>query len=192
MYIACVCYLNTGSFVKLMKNVANQCELDDSYHDFRISMKYRGNSFYSLVPIFVVSTKCIDLCDLEFVVLNTAGNNQWEHCISLDFCFRGLSGTTKSTNIKIPTINNDFTVVCSILLYVFALSCQNLLTKKFKQRWSTILPISTKRTITSHLNALRTRKRPRHMTLEIQVLVWDRHTNVAGLNRLMGVSTPSS
>jgi mRNA-degrading endonuclease YafQ of YafQ-DinJ toxin-antitoxin module len=43
MYIACVCYLNTGSFVKLMKNVANQCELDDSYHDFRISMKYRGN-----------------------------------------------------------------------------------------------------------------------------------------------------
>jgi hypothetical protein len=60
-----------------MKNVANQCELDDSYHDFRISMKYRGNSFYSLVPIFVVSTKCIDPCDLEFVVLNTTGNNQW-------------------------------------------------------------------------------------------------------------------
>ena len=24
------------------------------------------------------------------------------------------------------------------------------------------------------------------MTLEIQVLTWDRHTNVAGLNRLMG------
>ena len=120
MYIACVCYLNTGSFVKLMKNVANQCELDDSYHDFRISMKYRGNSFYSLVPIFVVSTKCIDPCDLEFVVLNTAGNNQWENCISLDFCFRGLSGTTKSTNIKIPTINNDFTVVRSILLYRYS------------------------------------------------------------------------
>jgi hypothetical protein len=29
-------------------------------------------------------------------------------------------------------------------------------------------------------------KRPRHMTLEIQVLVWDRHENVEGLNWLMG------
>jgi hypothetical protein len=34
---------------------------------------------------------------------------------------------------------------------------------------------------TSHLNSTHwTRKRPRHMTLEIQVLAWDRHTNVAG------------
>jgi hypothetical protein len=33
--------------------------------------------------------------------------------------------------------------------------------------------------------------RPCHMTLEIQVLVWDRHTYVAGLNRLMR-SLPSS
>jgi len=33
--------------------------------------------------------------------------------------------------------------------------------------------------------------RPCHMTLEIQVLVWDRHTYVAGLNWLMR-SLPSS
>ena len=47
IYIAFVCYLNTctGSFVKLMNNVANPCELDDNYHDFRISMNYRGSSF---------------------------------------------------------------------------------------------------------------------------------------------------
>jgi len=29
------------------------------------------------------------------------------------------------------------------------------------------------------------KKRPWHMTLEIHVLVWDRHKNVAGLNWLM-------
>jgi hypothetical protein len=28
-------------------------------------------------------------------------------------------------------------------------------------------------------------KRPRHMTLEIQVLAWDRYNNVAGLNRFI-------
>ena len=33
-------------------------------------------------------------------------------------------------------------------------------------------------------------KRPWHMTLEIQVLAWDRHTNMAGLIWLMG-SEPS-
>ena len=30
------------------------------------------------------------------------------------------------------------------------------------------------------------KKRPRHMTLEIQVLAWDRHKHLAGLNWLMG------
>jgi hypothetical protein len=29
------------------------------------------------------------------------------------------------------------------------------------------------------------RKRPRHMTLKIQDLTWDRHKNVAGINRLI-------
>ena len=31
-----------------------------------------------------------------------------------------------------------------------------------------------------------TQKRPQNLTLEIQVLAWDRHKYVAGLNRLMG------
>jgi hypothetical protein len=30
------------------------------------------------------------------------------------------------------------------------------------------------------------KKRPRHMTLEIQVLDWDMHKNVAGLSQLIG------
>jgi len=30
-----------------------------------------------------------------------------------------------------------------------------------------------------------TPKGPRHMTLEIQVLAWDRHENMVGLNQLM-------
>jgi len=48
-----------------------------------------------------------------------------------------------------------------------------------------------KRTITSHLFSTHwTQKRPRHMTLFIQALAWDRHKNVAGLNRLMGSQPP--
>ena len=59
--------------------------------------------------------------------------------------------------------------------------CQNILCpnmeRKFKQCWSTIPPISTKQTITSHLKSL-TPKRRQHMRLEIQVLSWDRHKNI--------------
>ena len=49
--------------------------------------------------------------------------------------------------------------------------------EKFKhQRWSSIPPISTKRTITSHLHSVHWRQtRPRHMTFEIKVLDLDRH-----------------
>jgi len=38
----------------------------------------------------MLSTKCIDPWVLEFMVSNTTDNNQWENCISLDCCFRGL------------------------------------------------------------------------------------------------------
>jgi len=55
--------------------------------------------------------------------------------------------------------------------------------RKFKQWWSTNPPTSTKRTITSDLwtitSDLWTRKGgPRYMMLKIQVLSWDRDTNV--------------
>ena len=46
---------------------------------------------FSLAPIIVVSTKCIDPWVLEFMVSNTTGNNQWDNCILLDFYFHGLS-----------------------------------------------------------------------------------------------------
>jgi len=60
-----------------------------------------------------------------------------------------------------------------------------IMKRTFKQWWSTILQILTKRTtITSHRNSLNNKK-PRHMTLEIHVLAQDRHKYVAGLNRLM-------
>ena len=63
--------------------------------------------------------------------------------------------------------------------------------RKFKQWWSSIPPISTKQTITFHLNwTPQTQKRPWHMTLKIQVLSWNRHKIVAGLNWLVG-SQPS-
>ena len=53
--------------------------------------------------------------------------------------------------------------------------------KQFKQWW--LPPILTRRTITSPLNSLNIKK-TRHMMLEIQVLAWDRHRNVAGLKQI--------
>jgi hypothetical protein len=54
----------------------------------------------------------------------------------------------------------------------------------FKWWWSTILQISTKRTTTSDLKSLNT-KRPRHKALEYEVLTLGEHTYVAVLNRLL-------
>jgi len=58
--------------------------------------------------------------------------------------------------------------------------------RKFNKRWSTIPPISTKRTITSSSSRLTEHKKhPGILTLEIKMLTWNRHINVAGINRLM-------
>ena len=59
-----------------------------------------------------------------------------------------------------------------------------IMNRKFKQRWKSIPPISTKGTITSHLNSMN--KKRQHMMLEIYVLACDRHINVVVLNQLMG------
>jgi hypothetical protein len=69
--------------------------------------------------------------------------------------------------------------------YIFCLFIfrnNRIIKRKFKQWWSTIPPISTKRTITSNLNSLNTKKKD---MLKIQVLAWDRHKNVALSNQLM-------
>jgi hypothetical protein len=60
--------------------------------------------------------------------------------------------------------------------------------RKFKQQWTAIPPISTKRTITSHLKSLNIKR-----SMEIHVLAWTRHKNVAGLSWLMGyqILTPA-
>ena len=75
-----------------------------------------------------------------------------------------------------------------VMIYLFFYSVHYLITKrKLKQWWSSIPPISTKRTITSHLKLLNT-KRQQHMRLEIQVLVWNRQTDVV----VCGCLTPLS
>ena len=66
-----------------------------------------------------------------------------------------------------------------IIIFVLYVSRPWIMKRKFKQLWTSIPPISTKLTITSHLKALNMIKR--HMMLEIQVLAWDKHKNVAGL-----------
>ena len=56
--------------------------------------------FYSLAPIFVVSTKCIDPWVLEIVVSNTTENNQWQTLYFVGFLFSWFKWTTKSLNIR--------------------------------------------------------------------------------------------
>ena len=57
--------------------------------------------------------------------------------------------------------------------------------KKLEQRGRVIFSFS----FYSYINH-RTQKKQRHITLEIQVLAWDRYSNVAELNKLMA-STPN-
>jgi len=64
----------------------------------------------------------------------------------------------------------------------------NVMKRKFKQRWSTILQISTKRTITFHLKSLNIKNT---MTHDIGN-AWDRHKNVAGLNQSKGAQPSPS
>jgi hypothetical protein len=68
--------------------------LNQNCKKFYILWKY----FYSLTPIFVLSTKCINPWVLEFMVSNTKGNSQWENCISW------FKWTTKSTEIRTPQV----------------------------------------------------------------------------------------
>ena len=81
--------------------------------------------------------------------------------------------------ISIPKIE------CLPLLVHTLKSC--LIKREFKQSRSTILPISTKRTMTSNLKPLTT-KRSRHV-LRGKSMSWlglGTQINVAGFNRLMG------
>jgi len=78
-------FINLGPY---LKEYNYNFESLNTLKTFYILWKY----FYSLAPIFVVFTKCIDPWVLEFIVSNTTGNNKWGNCISLDFYFRGISG----------------------------------------------------------------------------------------------------
>ena len=85
----CLELLNT-----VQRRVKPQYHVFGHIHESKFKITLLSNYFYSLTPIFVVSTKCIDPWVLEFVVSNitaNTGNNQWENCISLDFNFHGLS-----------------------------------------------------------------------------------------------------
>lgn len=58
---------------------------------------FLGKYFYSLTPIFVVSTKRNDTWVLASSI---TGNNQWDNCISLDFLFSWLNWTMKSAKMR--------------------------------------------------------------------------------------------
>jgi hypothetical protein len=84
---------------------------------------------------------------------------------------------------------NFYCMICLYLSYpaVVLFKQPNCIMKRtFKQRWSSMPQNQQKGTITSHFKWTHwTEKRQRHISLEIKILTWDRHTNVAGLNLIM-------
>ena len=71
----------------IVRSTCNTCRI---YIKMKSIICILWKYFYLFAPIFMVSTKWIDPWDLEFVVLNITGNNQWENCILLDFYYHGL------------------------------------------------------------------------------------------------------
>ena len=61
---------------------------------------------------------------------------------------------------------------CTYIVYIMK--------KKLKGEGQQFHQYQIKRIVSSHLKSLNITKIPRHMTLEIQILAWNRHTHVAG------------
>jgi len=84
----------------------------------------------------------------------------------------------------INLVNYDIMMVIMNLFTGYLVSSNTLRKNKIKQWCSTNPSISAKPTTNSQII-----KQKKHneiiMTLEIQVLVWDRHKHVAGLNQLI-------
>lgn len=118
-------------------------------------------------------TSCLNICTLPSVL--------WQVCHSLQMYFTNLFGM-KLTKLVAIIYLMFYELGAGLTIYY-------IVKIKSKQWWSRIPPIliSTKQTITSPINSLNiTKDNNIIMMLEIQVLAWDRYTNIAGLNRLMG------
>ena len=71
----------------------------------------------------------------------------------------------------------------SIMFNFWEIKLISTMKRKLRLWWLTIPPISTKRIITSHIHSLNNKWKDHDtFTLEIQILTWHRHTNMAGLN----------
>ena len=82
-------------------------------------------------------------------------------------------------------IFRQFLVETHVLPVYFFRWPNNIMKSKFKQ-WSSIFHLhqqNEQQPVTSHWTK---KKRPWHMSMEIQVLAWDWHKNMVGLNQLMG------
>ena len=79
---------------------------------------------------------------------------------------------------------SNVTSLCNCMLFVSS-TCMWIMTSPFHQYQQNEHPALTSKPLIQT-------KRPRHtcITLEIHVLLWDRHKNVAGLNRLLGSPSP--
>jgi hypothetical protein len=109
----------TINTIYIQSGVHNVCKLryqnvqTDQYYQYLILWKY----FYSLAPIFVVSTKCIDPWVLEFMVLNITGNNPWEWTI---FFSRYWNNNICKTIWSIQNISKDYCEIiinCGVLIF---------------------------------------------------------------------------
>ena len=99
---------------------------------------------------------------------------------SLTFLSRKISRKFYQTPFNKWKIIGFFVVVFLLfyfLYFFFLFYCfkWHIMKRKFKQWWSTIPPISTKQTITSHLNWTELTEHKKTMSMEMQVMAFNRH-----------------
>jgi len=123
---------------------------------FRTTIKSLFLYFNLYLSVMLDSLSC-SFMSISFITTYIVGDNKYNPLGRLIFSFVRM--------------------ICLVSGMIYLL----LESRKFKQWWSTMSPVSTNEQPPLVWNHLTQKKRPQHMELEIQFLAWDRHKNVAGL-----------
>ena len=83
--------------------------------------------------------------------------------------FFSIKELIKNLKCDVSYIVIFYLIIVPLILSWWHISVKNLYIQITKRKFIAIPPISRKLTITSHLNSLTIKKRPRHMSTEIQV-----------------------
>jgi hypothetical protein len=112
---------------------------------------------------------------LSFIYVIESGLLEWKWiCVDFIVCFNMYVFIVR-TFVTLNVLYFLHILQCYWILHCLAYSRFHIYIMKRKpKQWSSIPPISTKRTTPSNFNCTHwTQQRPRHTTLKMQVLAWD-------------------